>query len=157
MAKPVKWDIRRNDTTALNAFAALNIAWIKQMHYVEPSDQYMVDHPEIYIQDDNSIFTAHIDDMVAGACALKQDEHGQWELTKMAVDSRCQGQGIGQALLEAVETHARNHLGLKRIYLLSNTGNETAIRLYKRNHWVINHSGQHQTYARCNIGMEKYL
>jgi len=48
-------------------------------------------------------------------------------------------------------------MGLKRIYLLSNTGNAAAIRLYKRNGWTVNHEGKHPVYARCNIGMEKLL
>lgn len=150
-------DIRRNDISALPAFAALNIAWISDLHVVEASDQYMADHPESYIQNSNSVFSIHIDGKVAGVCALKQDENGEYELTKMAVDQKFQGRGLGKILMEAVEDYAQNEMGLTKIYLLSNTKNAAAIRLYKREGWTIFHEGPHPTYARCNIGMEKTL
>ena len=150
-------EIRRNDPTALPAFAALNIAWIKDLHHVEPSDQKMADHPEIYIEENNSVFSVHIDGDVAGVCALKQDDEGEYELTKMAVDPKFQGRGIGKVLMEEIESYAKNTLGLSRIYLLSNTINAAAIRLYKREGWTVMFEGPHPQYARCNIGMEKQL
>ena len=150
-------DIRRNDISALPAFAALNIAWIKELHVVEPSDQHMFDHPESYITGRDSVFSLHIDGEVAGVCALKEDDHGEFELTKMAVDPRFQGRGIGQILMTATEDYARNDLGLKSIYLISNTINAAAIRLYKRCGWTISFEGPHPKYARADIGMEKQL
>lgn len=150
-------DIRRNDVTALPAFAALNIAWIKDLHSVEPSDQYMYDHPESYTHGRNSVFSLHIGEEVAGVCALKEDETGQFELTKMAVDPRFQGQGIGRTLMEHVETYARETLGLTSIYLISNTRNAAAIRLYKRCGWTVSFKGPHPKYARADIGMDKNL
>jgi len=157
MAQTPKFEIHRNDPRALARFAALNAAWIEDMHYLEESDKKMIAHPEIYTEDGNSVFSLHMGDIVAGACALKQDKQGEWELTKMAVDPKFQGQGLGQALIEVIETYAKETMGLKRIYLLSNTGNAAAIRLYKRNGWTVNHEGKHPVYARCNIGMEKLL
>ena len=41
-------EIRRNDESALPRFAALNAAWIEDLHYLEESDKLMVAHPEIY-------------------------------------------------------------------------------------------------------------
>jgi len=157
MVQTAKLEIRRNDETALPRFAALNAQWIEELHYLEDSDLKMIAHPEIYTQNGNNVFSAHIDDIVVGACALKQDNAGNWELTKMAVDLQYRSYGIGQSLIEAIETYARETLGLTRIYLLSNTVNAAAIRLYKRNGWIINHEGPHPVYDRCNIGMEKYL
>ena len=75
----------------------------------------------------------------------------------MAVDSAYRGYGIGQLLMSTSESYARNTLGLKRLWLLSNTKNEAAIRLYKRNGWSVNHEGPHPVYARANIGLEKKL
>jgi len=150
-------EIKRNDPTALPAFAALNIAWIEDLHYVEPSDQKMADHPEMYIEGNNSVFSVHMDGEVAGVCALKQDDEGEFELTKMAVDPKFQGRGIGKILMEEIETYAKEKLGLSRIYLLSNTINAAAIRLYKREGWTVMFEGPHPQYARCNIGMEKQL
>jgi len=150
-------DIRRNAPESLRRFAEMNMAWIRNMHEVETSDQYMYDHPESYIKDRNSIFSAYIGDDIAGVCALKEDAAGAFELTKMAVDPAFQGRGIGKILMDAVELYAKNELGLSRIYLLSNTKNAAALRLYERCGWIVNLEGTHPQYARCNIGMEKIL
>ena len=150
-------DIKRNDIASLPRFAALNAAWIEDLHYLEESDKLMVAHPEIYTQNGNHVFSAHIDGEVAGACALKKHEDGRYELTKMAVDSAFRGNGIGQEIMTAVETYAKEVLRLDYLFLLSNTKNAAALRLYARNGWTINHEGPHPVYDRANIGMEKHL
>lgn len=150
-------EIRRNDPTALPRFATLNAEWIEELHYLEESDKLMVAHPEIYTQNGNHVFSAHIDGQVAGACALKKHEDGRYELTKMAVDKSYRGKGIGQSLMTAVESYAKEALELDYLFLLSNTKNAAALRLYTRNGWTVNHEGPHPVYDRANIGMEKYL
>ncbi|MGB3455424.1 MAG: GNAT family N-acetyltransferase [Litorimonas sp.] len=157
--------IHRNDPAALPRFAELNARWIEDLHVLEESDKAMVADPSIYLANGGLVFSAHVDGEVpgevAGACALKPHlsgpHAGQWELTKMAVDDAYRGQGIGQALMDAVHAHAKDALGLSSIFLLSNTKNAAALRLYARNGWTVNHEGSHPTYARCNIGMEKIL
>ena len=148
-------DIHRNNQDALPDFARLNLDWIKDLHVVEPSDQAMADNPQAYVEGENSVFSIHIEGKVAGVCALKKDHNDEFELTKMAVDPAFQGRGLGEILMETVETYAKTELGLARIYLLSNTKNAAAIRLYKRCGWTVTHQGPHPQYARCNIGMEK--
>ena len=150
-------EIRRNDRSALPRFAALNAQWIEELHHLEESDKRMVEHPEIYLENGGQVFSAHLGDVVVGACALKPHKDGQWELTKMAVDTDYRGHGIGQALMDAVQNYARDNLNLDRIFLLSSTKNEAALRLYKRNGWTVNHQGRHPIYERCDIGMEKIL
>lgn len=150
-------EIRRNDPRDLKPFAELNLAWIAQMHQVEESDRRMAEHPELYAQQGNSVFAAIVDGQTAGVVALKKDSQGDWELTKMAVDPKFQGRGIGNALMEVIEQYAREELGLSRIYLLSSTVNAAAIRLYKRRGWTVDHEGPHPMYARCDIGMSKAL
>lgn len=150
-------EIRLDDTAALPRFAALNAQWIEEMHHLEESDKLMIAHPEIYIQNGNHVFSAHIDGEVAGAVALKSHDNGWYELTKMAVDSRFRGHGVGQKLMTALEAHAKNVMKLDYLFLLSNTRNEAALRLYARNGWTVNHEGPHPVYARANIGMEKHL
>lgn len=152
-----KVTIRLDDESALPRFAALNAQWIEDMHHLEASDKLMVAQPEIYIQNGNHIFSAHIDNEVAGAVALKKHDDGQYELTKMAVDINFRGHGIGQHLMTALEAHAKTVMGLDYLFLLSNTRNEAALRLYARNGWTVNHEGPHPVYARANIGMEKHL
>ena len=150
-------DIKRNDPIALPRFAALNAAWIEELHHLEESDKLMLAHPEIYTQNGNHVFSVHIEGEVAGACALKKHGDGRYELTKMAVDPKFQGRGIGQEIMSAVESYAKTELGLDYLFLLSNTKNEAALRLYARNGWTVNHEGPHPVYARANIGMEKHL
>lgn len=155
MANASNLIVKRNETNALERFAILNAEWIEELHFLEESDKLMIAHPEIYSQNGNHVFSAHIDGEVAGAVALKKHQNGQYELTKMAVDKIYRGRGIGQALMYAIENYAQETLGLTRLFLLSNTRNEAALRLYARNGWTINHEGPHPVYARANIGMEK--
>lgn len=155
MVKNTDIIIKRNEPRALPRFAALNAEWIEDLHFLEDSDKLMVAQPEIYIQNGNHVFSAHIRNSVAGAVALKRHENGDYELTKMAVDRTFRGRGIGQILMTAVEDYAQNTLKLSRLFLLSNTKNAAALRLYARNGWVINHEGPHPVYDRANIGMEK--
>ncbi len=150
-------DIRRNDKSALPRFAALNAEWIEDLHVLEESDKEMVAHPEIYTQNGNHVFSLHIDNEVAGAAALKKHENGDYELTKMAVDTKFRGHGVGQHLMTTIEAYAKDEMGLTRLFLLSNTKNAAALRLYERNGWTVNHTGPHPVYQRANIGMEKYL
>lgn len=150
-------EIRRNDPRDFQAFAELNIEWIRDLHHVETIDQHMYDHPETYAENGNSIFAVLIDNAVAGVCALKQDGDGEWELTKMAVSPGFQGRGIGKVLMDTVEEYAKIKLGKSRIYLISNTINAAAIRLYKRCGWTVLFEGSHPSYERANIGMEKQL
>ena len=152
-----KLEICLDDESALPRFAALNAEWIEDLHFLEESDKLMVAHPEIYIQNGNHVLSAHINGEVAGAVALKKHQDGRYELTKMAVDSNYRGNGVGQDLMTAVEGFAKNELGLNYLFLLSNTKNAAALRLYARNGWTVNHTGPHPIYERANIGMEKHL
>ena len=154
---PSNVEIRLDDESALPRFAALNAEWIEELHFLEESDKLMVAHPEIYIQNGNHVFSAHIGGEVAGACALKKHDDGRCELTKMAVDRKFRGNGVGQHLMTAIEDYAKNEMDLGYLFLLSNTRNAAALRLYARNGWTVNHEGPHPVYQRANIGMEKYL
>ena len=149
--------IRRNDPKSLGRFAMLNATWIEDMHFLEESDKLMIAKPEIYIQNGNHVFSAHLGQLVIGAVALKKHKNNKYELTKMAVDDSYRNNGVGQKLITELERYAKEHMGLKYLFLLSNTRNESALRLYKRNGWKVNHEGPHSVYSRANIGMEKFL
>lgn len=157
MANHTSLIIKRNEPSALARFAALNAEWIEDLHYLEESDKLMISNPEIYTQNGNSVFSAHLEGVVVGAVALKKHDNGDYELTKMAVDTHYRGHGIAQHLMTAIESYAKDELKLSRLFLLSNTKNAAALRLYARNGWVVNHEGPHPVYARANIGMEKFF
>ena len=95
--------------------------------------------------------------LMIGAVALKKHKNNKYELTKMAVDESYRKNGVGQRLITELERYAKENMGLKYLFLLSNTRNESALRLYKRNGWKVNHEGPHAVYSRANIGMEKFL
>lgn len=149
-------EIRRNDLSALPDFARLNLEWIEDLHSVEESDRKMGEDPSFYMEDGNTVLSLHDGDKVAGVVALKRDEDGEFELTKLAVDKAYRRQGLGQKLMDAVETLARE-MGLSKIYLLTSTKNEDAVRMYHRLGWTQFLDGEHPKYSRCNIGFEKTL
>ena len=64
---------------------------------------------------------------------------------------------IGEQLLAYAETYAKNILQLKSLFLLSNTKNAAALRLYERAGCTVNHTGPHPVYERADIGMVKQL
>lgn len=147
-------EIRRNDPSALRAFAALNMEWIEELHHVEESDRKMAEDPSYYMAGDNVVISLHDGNIVAGVCALKQDEDGDFELTKLAVDKAYRRQGLGRVLMDEIDAVAREK-GLKQIYLLTSTKNKEAVALYHKLGWRVMHEGEHPKYSRCDIGFEK--
>lgn len=151
-----EFEIRRNERSALPDFARLNMEWIEELHTVEESDRKMAQDPSLYIAESNYMLSAHDGDVVAGVVALKRDEDGEYELTKLAVHADYRRRGLGEMLMNAVDDLARE-LGLPKIYLLTSTKNEAAVRMYHRLGWTVILEGEHPTYSRCNIGFEKSL
>lgn len=152
----MSYELRRNDPDALPAFARLNLQWIKELHVVEDSDRKMGEDPSLYIATGNYMLSLHDGEKVAGVVALKRDEDGTYELTKLAVDKTYRRQGLGERLMNAVDDLARE-LGLSKIYLLTSTKNADAVRMYHRLGWTQFLDGTHPKYSRCNIGFEKSL
>lgn len=148
--------ITHNDRTSLSPFAELNRVWIEKMFTMEASDNFMVEHPEYFVENGNHMFAAKLNDDVVGAVALKKVGE-KYELTKMVVDPKAQGNGVGALLLQTAHEFARDQLKLQSIYLMSNTQCAAAIRMYKRHGWIVTHEGPHPLYARANIVMEKHL
>ncbi len=67
----------------------------------------------------------HISTVEGGVAAMVEDlvVHNQWR-----------GKGIGRMLLESIESWS-NVCGLKRLQLLADSANETALSFYKKNDW----------------------
>jgi len=99
---------------------------------MESIDQAVLQHPDLHIiGKGGEIFMAVYEGQVVGTAALKFVEPGVYEFTKMAVDERHRGLGLGRALAEAARDRARS-LGAYKIILYSNTLLATAIALYRK-------------------------
>lgn len=112
-------------------FYRLNEAWLRAYFYVEEIDHRVLSDPEgqIIARGGTVLFAALGEDIV-GTCALMPDADGSIEVTKMGVDERHRGLGIGRALLEAAIAEFRRRKG-RRLFLETNSRLVPAIRLYE--------------------------
>lgn len=140
------------DPRYLPDFVRLNLAWIEEYFRVEAADRRALEHPQSEIIDPGGeIFFALRAGAVIGAVAMIAHPDS-FELTKMAVDPRARGAGVGAILVHRCFEFARQR-DISRVYLLSNTILEPAIRLYKRCGFEVAHLGPHPDYERANIEM----
>ncbi len=113
-------------------FEKFNRDWIVKNFTMEPIDYEVLQHPQQYIIDDGgSILMIVSNNEIAGTVALKKYKPGVYELTKMAIDARFQGQGLGKVLALAAINKVKA-LGGESIILYSNRKLATAISLYKK-------------------------
>ena len=114
-----------------DAFRELNLDWIEEFFFVEDLDRTHLDYPRAsFIDTGGAILVAVLDGTGVGCCGLLKHEEGVYEVSKMAVERRLRGSGIGRVLLREVISHAAK-LGAHRLTILSNTCLGPAIRLYK--------------------------
>ena len=137
-------------------FKDLNIAWLKKYFYVEPIDEEMLSNPKKYIIDKGGyIFFAEVNDVIAGTFALMKVEDGVFELSKMAVDEKFQGQKIGNTMMEFAIKKVKD-LGANKLVLFSNTTLGPAIHLYRK-YGFVEVPLENSEYKRSNIRMEYNL
>lgn len=112
-------------------FERFNKAWLEQYFKIEPIDAYVLENPEeAIIRDGGCILFAELDASVIGTVALKKQEDGIYEMTKMAVDEKYRGRGAGKRLCRAAVERAQD-MGAHRLFLYSNTILANAIALYR--------------------------
>ena len=116
-------------------FKRLNVAWLEKFFRVEPVDAAVLSNPEQAILDPGGhILFARLrsegGDGIVGTCALIPEGDGRFELSKMAVDERHQGLGLGRKLLEAAIGKFKT-LDATELFLESSSKLTTAIRLYE--------------------------
>ncbi|MDR2038870.1 MAG: GNAT family N-acetyltransferase [Bacteroidales bacterium] len=139
-------------------FKELNEDWITTHFEMEEADHKALDDPDEYILGSGGmIFIAIYKDEPVGTCALikMNDGNYDYELAKMAVNSRLRGLNIGYLLGKAVIEKAKES-GAKKIYLESNTLLKPAIQLYLKLGFK-KIAGHTTPYKRCNIQMELIL
>ena len=115
------------------AFHDLNVAWIEQFFKMEEKDRLLLEQPqEKIIEAGGHILIAEDDNGAAIGCvSLVPYSEGVLELAKMAVGNDLQGKGVGSKLMAATVAKARE-LGVKALYLESNSQLGPAVRLYER-------------------------
>lgn len=132
-------------------FKNLNVEWLEKYFEVEPYDKEVLSNPEKYIlEKGGKILFAKLEDKIIGTVAL-MPKNSSFELTKMAVKHTIQSKGIGSLLMQKCIDEARN-LGLKEIFLFSNTKLDKAINLYKKVGFLEEHFDS-SDYKRANIYM----
>ena len=149
--------IKTWDPAFREAFFRLNKAWIEVDYDLEPLDIAVLSNPEEHIIDKGgSILSALIDEEVVGVVGLRPFGDNCLELTKMAVDERWRGRGIGEKLMYAVLDAARES-GVDKVVLFSNTNTSaTAVRIYHKVGFK-EIPLQPGIYQRANIKMEYLL
>lgn len=135
-------------------FAALNREWLNKFFYVEPYDEEMFADPEgSVLAGGGVIFFARANGEIAGTGSLIPLEGGCFEIAKMGVTERWQKHKIGEKLLLALIARAR-HMHVAKLYIVSNTRLENAIRLYRRHGFTDSPEVRHAHYARGDITLE---
>lgn len=137
-----------------DAFYRLNADWLERFFHMEEVDHQVLSDPEGQIlAGGGQIFFARSAGRIVGTCALMPAEPGVFELTKMAVDPKAQGLGIGRKLIERAIAEFRAK-GARELFLETNTKLQPAIRLYESvgfEHQPAVREGTH--YSRANVYM----
>ena len=138
------------------AFKSLNVEWISKYWELEEPDFKALDDPEGYILNQSGVILIALDKgEPIGCCALIKQADDTFELAKMAVSPKAQGKGVGLLLGKSIVERAKL-MGLKRLYLESNSVLKPAIRLYEKIGFK-HIKGASSPYARCDVQMELYL
>jgi ribosomal protein S18 acetylase RimI-like enzyme len=111
-----------------------------------------LNNPKTYIIDNGGfIFFAIVDGEVAGTVALMNESKG-FELSKMAVSPKFQGEKIGQQLMQYCIDFARDK-NWDKLLLYSNKILENAIYIYKKYGFKEVKLERDSPYLRSNIKM----
>ncbi len=112
-------------------FRDLNYEWLERYFSIEPYDRIVLADPEKeIIGRGGAVLFALVGNEVAGTCALLKHAERKFELAKMAVTERFQGQRVGRVLALAAIDKARA-LGAETLILATSPLLETANRLYR--------------------------
>lgn len=136
-------------------FARLNIEWLERWFVVEPIDRTVLEDPETHLLADGGrvLFAVDGAQRALGTVALKHEGDGVYELTKMAVDSRLRGGGLGRLLILGALERFRAMDG-RELFLECNTKLTPALKLYESvgfRHYPAPRPGSH--YARADVYM----
>ncbi len=112
-------------------FKALNQEWLRKYFTVEPPDKKMLNDPDgEIIGKGGQILFAKIKGKIVGTVALVRNSDTVFELTKLAVTAKAQGQQVGRRLVIEVIERARS-LGAKELILHTHPKLVAACALYR--------------------------
>ncbi|GLS89722.1 MarR family transcriptional regulator [Psychromonas marina] len=143
-----------------NDFKALNMVWLNSEFNGEltKADQQALNQPEsYYLAQGGYLFFAKQGNEIIGCIAIKPANLNSFEISKMAVASGYQGQGIGRKLLLKSLNKARD-LQVKTVFLETNSNLTRAISLYQHVGFMTKkHPNGKSDYHRADIYMELQL
>jgi|SRR6185369_3141629 len=138
-------------------FAELNREWLTKYFRVEDYDNAVFNDPEGHILDKGgAILLAETSDGIVGVGSLIPMEKDVYEIAKMGVTEKCQAQGIGKKIFLALIERAKEK-GAKKLFIVSNTSLEPAIKLYRRHGFSDSAENRHGHYERGDITLEYAL
>jgi len=138
-------------------FETLNLQWIKKYFKVEEEDSRILKNPESYVIDGGGqIFFALKDGKAIGTAAMVLTKEKIFELSKMAVDSRYQGLGIGRMLINECIGFAKKQ-SADEIFLITNDQLLPAMELYYSSGFELDEDYDDNRYERGNTKMKLLL
>jgi ribosomal protein S18 acetylase RimI-like enzyme len=149
--------IRAYDESLAGDFARINRQWIEEMYALEPLDEAQLGNPggEIVAPGGAILFVEDEALGIVGTCGLLRTGEREFELIKMAVVPEARERGAGEVLLRATIERARA-MGAERLFLLTNSKSQAAIRLYERTGFVHDAeilASRGGEYSRCDVAM----
>ncbi len=138
-------------------FYRINAQWINDMFVMEDADRIILENPRDKIMNaGGTILFVEADGLgIVGACALRKESEGVFELTKMGVLESARGRKAGEFLLAKIITRAQQ-MGVETLYLLTNWKCAAAIHLYEKAGFVHDPDVMERlggSYDRCDVAM----
>lgn len=139
-----------------NHFIALNKAWLEEYFFVEQHDIAVFENIEdVILKPGGEIFFCLIGDEVAGTVAMQKVNDTTYEMAKLAVDKKFQGQKLSHLLLDACIAFAKEKKA-EKIMLMSSRKLDVALNLYRKYNFIETPLDE-TDYHRADIQMELYL
>lgn len=139
-----------------NQFITLNKAWLEEFFFVEKHDLEVFENIEdVILNPGGEIFFCMINDEVAGTVAMQKVNDKVYEMAKLAVDKKFQGQKLSNLLVEACIDFAKKK-NAEKIMLMSSTKLTPALNLYRKYNFTETPLDA-TDYHRADIQMELYL
>ena len=138
-------------------FGLLNFEWLDKFFYIEDYDREVLTNPKKYILNDGGqILFALSEGKAVGTVALIKRGEGDFELSKMGVTEKFQGNKIGLQLMNASIKYAKENKW-NRLFLDSSRKLTPALNMYKKVGFNEIPVPKDTPYERCDIRMELIL